>query len=86
MYLFQELSNVGERKCLMTGREISWQIHGLSFVRLCYSAFMIDLIQCNNEALMIFEASKMFVPISIFVFSSFSDAEESSKPKIAKIF
>ena len=81
MYLFQELSNVGERRCLMTGREISWQIRGLSFVRLCYSAFMIDLIQCNNKALKIFEASKIFFQRSIFVFifGSFSEAEESSK-------
>ena len=37
--------------------------------------------QCCNEALMIFEASKIFVRRSIFVFifGSFSDAEESSK-------
>ena len=51
------------------------------------------LNQCCNEASNIFEASKIFVQRSIFVFifGSFSDAKESSKlidfrPKITKLF
>ena len=47
----------------------------------CLSGLMYDSCQCCNEASKIFKASKIFVRRSIFVFifGSFSDAEESSK-------
>ena len=52
-----------------------------SLIKQIWMKSTISLHQCCNEASKIFKASKIFVRRSIFVFifGSFSDAEESSK-------